>query len=334
MEAVRFPDDYDGIIAGAPAFRFQEFASWMLGVHRAQGPNPLTRESLKLLDDASRTACDALDGVEDGVIGDPRRCTGQVFDLSALACKRGQSESCLTDGQIQTARAVYEDVVDGEGNLLSPGVSPGAEAAGDWAFWMLPNPLVGSESIIGGMGEILSLLKRYEPDFDVEQFDPVADRGQLDDVTSPLDIRTADLTEFRDRGGKLLMYQGWNDYPLRPQRALDYLAEAEKATGGARRTAEFFRLFMVPGMTHCSGGPGAWQADYVDLLIAWREEGDAPDRIVASHPGPTPMFHLLPDERVEQPRRFTRPLCPHPSYAEYSGRGDVDDERSFRCAGP
>ncbi len=334
LEAVRFPQDYDGIIAGAPAFEFREFLPWMLAAHRKQTAHPLDRDALKVLDDASRMACDALDGVEDGVIDDPRKCTEDVFDLDALTCQTGQSEACLTTGQIETAHFVYGDMVDEAGRVLSPGVPPGAEAAGDWAFWMLPNEQMGGDSIIGGTGEIMERLMRHDPTFALGAFDPIAHRARIADATSPLDVRSADLREFRDRGGKLLMYQGWNDYPLRPQRAIDYLAAVEQAVGGAEEASEFFRLFMVPGMVHCAGGPGPWQADYVEPMVKWREQGAAPTRIVGTQPGAAPMAHLAPDERVQQGRRFTRPICPYPQVAKYRGRGDVNDEGSFDCAAP
>ena len=337
LEALRFPEDYDGIIAGAPAFRFQEFVSWMTAMQRAQAANPLTPEALRVLDNASREACDTLDGVEDGVIDDPRKCTDEVFDLNALACGADETEGCLTAGQIETARAVYADMVDADGKVVSPGVPPGAEAAGDWAAWMLPNEQFGGQSIIDSIGEMLTLLKRHDPTFDAEAFDPVADRGAIAAETAPLDVgdpglHLADLSEFESRGGKLLMYQGWNDWPLRPQRAIDYLAAIERSRGGAAQTAGFFRLFMVPGMVHCAGGPGAWQADYVNPLVAWREEGKTPTRIIAEQPGPVPMPHILPDEAVAQERRFTRPLCPHPQFAKYKGRGDQNDASNFECA--
>jgi feruloyl esterase len=123
------------------------------------------------------------------------------------------------------------------------------------------------------------------------------------------------------------MYQGWNDYPLRPGRALDYLAAVEQENGGAKKAAEFFRLFMVPGMLHCAGGPGPWQADYVDPLVEWREKGKAPERIVGTHPA----GNVEPGKDTQQNRAYTRPLCPYPKYAKYTGRGDVKDERNFRC---
>ncbi len=317
LEATRFPDDYDGILAGAPAFRFQEFVPWMMGGARLQAKHPLTQESFQLLGKASREACDALDGVEDGVIDDPMKCTADVFDLNALQCPPDSTENCLTAGQLQTARYMYEDVVDADGNVLSPGVPPGAEDAGDWAMWVLPSALGGDQSLIGGMDMLLEALMRFEPDFDVESFDPVADRDLLAAATAPLDVLTADLSAFRERGGKLLMYQGWNDYPLRPQRAIDYLHDVEKETGGAEEAADFYRMFMVPGMIHCARGPGAWFTDYVAPLVAWTEQGVAPARIEASRPGPAP--------------EFTRPLCAYPEAAKYNGEGDVNDGANWSC---
>ena len=331
LEALRFPEDYDGVIAGAPAFSFKEFVPWMVEMYRVQQANPLTVESLRVLDNASRSACDLLDGIEDGVIDDPRKCTADVFDVAALACEAGQTADCLTAGQVESAQAVYADMVDADGNIVSPGVPPGAEAAGDWTAWMLPNEFMpGGGSIVSGIGEMLTLLMRHQPGFDLEKFDTTADRASLADATVALDANSVDLTEFRDHGGKLLMYQGWNDYPLRPQRAIDYLARAEAAMGGREETADFFRLFMVPGMVHCAGGPGPWQADYVDPIVAWREEGIAPQRIIGRQPGPEPMAHLVPDEEVVQERRFTRPLCPYPQFAKYQG-GDENEAGSFEC---
>ena len=321
LEAVLFPTDYDGIIAGAPAFRFQEFTPWMVEVSRRQAEHPLDKDAFQVLDDASRAACDGLDGVEDGVINDPRSCTADVFDIEALECKIGRTSGCLTAGQIETARFVYEDQLDASGEVVSPGVSPGAEAAGDWEFWMLPNDLIGGEegeSLVDGMGGVLTSLVRDVADFDLDAFDTANDRTLLDDAASFLDVQTADLSEFRENGGKLLIYQGWNDWPLRPQRAIDYLADAEEATGGPDQTADFFRLFMVPGMVHCALGPGAWVADYVDPLVAWREDGEAPDEIQAARP-------------ADAETQFTRPLCVYPKLASYNGRGDPTDADNFSC---
>jgi len=290
---------------------------WMVGAGRMQQANPLTKESLQLLDDASKTARDGLDGIKDGVIDDPRRCTEDLFDIDALACTTGQREGCLTRGQIETARYMYSDVVDANGHVISPGVMPGAEAAGDWTSWMLPNEILSgydTQSLISEVGRSLEDLKRHDPDFDLDKFDPVADRHTLDDVVSVLDVQTADLTEFHERGGKLLMYQGWNDYPLRPQRAIDYLAAVNAANGGAKKARDFFRLYMVPGMVHCAGGPGAWSIDYLGPLVDWVEQGEAPEH----------LFGAQPDAG------FTRRHCAYPELAHFAG-GDPTRADSYVC---
>ncbi len=139
LEAIRFPDDYDGIIAGAPAFQFMEMAPWMVAMDRAQSVHPLDRDALRVLDRNSLARCDALDGVEDGVVSDPQACTVERLQLNALLCGANGQSDCLTEGQIQTARAVYEPVRNAAGEVVSPPVPPGGEAGGDWAFWMLPN---------------------------------------------------------------------------------------------------------------------------------------------------------------------------------------------------
>ena len=328
MEALHFPDDYDGIIAGAPSFQMLEFLSWAIGVDRAQARNPLDTDALKLLDETSQATCDMLDGVADGVIGNPAQCE---LDLDALRCSGEPNATCLTAGQIETARAVYDDVVDEAGNLLSPGVPPGAEAAGDWAFWMLPNDLFDGQSIVGALDEILVRLMRHDPTFDIDEFDPVRDRDRIADVTRPLDARSTDLSDFAASGGKMIMYQGWNDFPLRPGRALAYW---ENTVGGDMDRDDFMRLYMVPGLVHCAGGPGAWQTDYLAPLVAWREEGEAPGRLVAEHPSETDFAHLAPDDRLDSAGSFTRPLCPHPGRAQYNGTGDTTDEANFTCATP
>ena len=330
MEAIRFPNDYDGIIAGAPAFQFAEFASWMIGGARQQKKYPLTREAISVLDDNSRQACDSLDGVTDGVINDPRLCTEEQLELDKLVCKSGQTSNCLTPGQVDTAKYMYADQFDANGQMVSPGVLPGAEAAGDWEFWMLKNSLLGSESLIGGMAGTLALLMRHETGFDINKFDPNNDRAQLAPAMAVTDVQTADLTDFAKNGGKLIMYQGWNDYPLRPQRAIDYLKKAEEQNGGAIQTGEFFRLFMVPGMVHCVAGPGAWVADYVGPLVKWRESGEAPDRIEAK----TGMkrFSLDLSEQTDASENdFTRPLCAYPALSQYDGKGDPSQSENFTC---
>ncbi len=321
IEATRYPDDFDGIVAGAPAFQvMREFMIWSLSVHRAQEANPLEEAHLVLLDEASRAACDALDGVEDGVINDPRECTLEHYDPSRLLCTSGNQGTCLTEGQLETVRAHLRGVVDSDGNVVAPGLMPGAENSGDWRMWGLPGTVVPTtgEVMSSTLNELVGQMLRSwvydDPSYDHADFDLLNDRADLARASAILDVNTADLTAFNEQGGKILMYQGWNDYPLRPQRAIDYLHDVEAVNGGVSKAQDFFRLFMVPGMAHCAGGPGAWVTDYIDPLIQWVEQGDAPDHIIGSRPDGA----------------FERPQCVYPKLARFDG-GSTAAASSFSC---
>ena len=335
MEVTRFPTDYDGVIAGAPVYRFTEFIPWAISVARAMREAPLTEESLDVLARASARSCDGLDGVSDGVINDPRLCTSELFDVADLECKGRNKDNCLSSGQVRTAQAIYAGLTDRDGNVIAPGVSPGAENAGDWSFWILPNPQIADgsdESLVAFMENFLTNIMRHDPAFDVSEFDPVTDIHKVQRELVPLDPLDTDLSDFKDNGGKLLIYQGWNDFPLRPERAFEHLSAVQDSMGGARSVDEFYRLFMVPGMTHCAGGPGAWQTDYVTPLVKWREEGQAPERIIGTQPGGSVAFdHLAPSDGSGPANVFTRPQCVYPKLAQYKGDGDTSDAANFEC---
>ena len=164
------------------------------------------------------------------------------------------------------------------------------------------------------VGQMLRSWVYDDPSYDHADFDLLNDRADLARASAILDVNTADLTAFNEQGGKILMYQGWNDYPLRPQRAIDYLHDVEAANGGVSKAQDFFRLFMVPGMAHCAGGPGAWVTDYIDPLIKWVEQGDAPDHIIGSRPDGA----------------FERPQCVYPKLARFDG-GSTAEASSFSC---
>ena len=325
VEATRYPEDFDGIVAGAPIFQIAgEFILWAVTVHRAQEANPLSEAHLELLDGASRSACDQLDGLEDGVINDPRECTFDHYDPSDLLCQASQDpDTCLSAGQVETVMQHYRGVVDESGELLSPGLMPGAEGAGDWRMWALPDATVPTteERLPITINEATLDVLRYwvyqDPSYDPSQFDITRHRADLKRASGILDVNTADLSAFESRGGKILMYQGWNDYPLRPQRAIDYLHDVEAASGGPDKTREFFRLFMIPGMVHCAGGPGAFVVDYLEPLVQWVEDGEQPDSLIGSRPDGA----------------FTRRHCVFPEIARFS-QGDPDRAESFNCTVP
>ena len=330
MEVTRFPNDYDGVLAGAPLQSFSEFMPWGIHVARAMQANPLTVESLDVLAKNSALACDVLDGVTDGVINDPRLCTEELLDLDGLACGRRAQTDCLTKGQIETAKLIYRALKDKNGNVVAPGVMPGAENSGDWAFWILPNDFVGGVAPVELQFDAVSRIMRHYPSFDIDKFDPANDVSVIERELLPLNADDPDLSEFRANGGKLLVYQGWNDFPLRPQRAIDHLRQVEAAVEG--QADDFYRLFMVPGMTHCRGGPGAWQTDYVKPLVDWRERGLAPNRIVGTQTGRNPaMPHLAPNSNSRMGKTFSRPQCVYPKLAAYDGSGDEDDAANYVC---
>lgn len=326
IEATRFPGDFDGIVAVAPAFSpIANGTLWNLMVYRAQQAGPLTAEHIQLLDDRSRTACDTLDGVEDGIINDPRLCTAEHYDPGTLLCKAGQDPStCLTAAQLDTVRQHYRGVVDAGGHVIAPGLMPGAEAGSSWSMWALTGfinpetgePLDASISQLGSEQHLRNWVYQNQ-NYDPSTFDILNDRADLERASAVLDVNTADLAEYRKRGGKLLVVQGWNDYPVRPGGIIDYLADVEAANGGAVDTGKFFRLFMVPGMGHCGGGPGAHRFDYVSPLVTWVVEGNAPEYLIGGRPDGA----------------FTRRHCVFPATAKYSG-GDVNDAASYRCDAP
>ncbi len=333
MEVERFPDDYDGVIAGAPVYTFSEFIPWAISVSRAMKQHPLTEKSLDVLAAHSASSCDVLDGVEDGVINDPRVCTLEMLNLESLTCDGGRADNCLSEGEVETARTVYADLVSNTGEVVSPGVMPGAENAGDWGFWLFPQEMFGGEeSAVDSINGFLSDLMRHDADFNIDDYDPANDADRIAREMVPLNAGDPDLSEFKANGGKLIIYQGWNDFPLRPQRAIEHLHNVESEMGGAEATTDFFRLFMVPGMTHCAGGPGAWQTDYVTPLVDWREGGKAPERIVGTQPEQKVSFaHLAASEASDTGKSFTRPQCVYPKLAQYRGRGDKNDAENYVC---
>ena len=269
------------------------------------------------------------------MIDDPRLCTADVFDLDALACADGQTEGCLTEGQIATARGHYEDLTNAAGEVVSPGVPPGAEAAGDWAFWMSPSDLTGGVSPIDSMDDMLALLMRFEADFNIDEYDPAEDRAQIAEATTPLDVRSGDLSEFRDRGGKLLMYQGWNDYPLRPQRGHRLLGKGGECHW--RRRGHQRVHAPVHGAGHDPLRRRAGDRGRPTTSSPWwlggrrarprsASSANSPARLPSTTWRRTPE----PSSRIASPG----PYAPIPNTPSTGGEGDQNDERNFDCVSP
>jgi feruloyl esterase len=313
-EAQRFPEDYDGIVAGAPANYWTHLtaATVWVGLQALKDKaSYIPNTKYAVIHKAALQACDALDGIKDGVIDDPRKCH---FDPQVLECKDADGPDCLTAAQVETARKAYGPATTPSGMQFFPALEPGSELV--WGFMMGgPEPSrIGSDYYT----YILHQDPHWNPrtlDFDKE----VAEADKLDHGT--INAIDPNLKKFKARGGKLIMYHGWADALIVPQNSINYYQSVVKAMGGARKTEDFFRLFMVPGMGHCFGGEGPCNFDAFSALAQWVEDDKAPDMIIASH---STAGHV---DR-------TRPLCVYPRVAKYKGTGSTDDAANFTCASP
>ncbi|HEY3840274.1 MAG TPA: tannase/feruloyl esterase family alpha/beta hydrolase [Bryobacteraceae bacterium] len=325
MEAQRYPDDYDGILGGAAANNrtgVHTSVLWTYAVTQGQPADQIPPAKLALLASAVLNACDAVDGLKDGLITDPRRCH---FDPAVLQCKAAEEDHCLTPAQVQTARRVYAGPVNPRTRQqIYPGVPRGTEL--DWARFAPATLKPGHVPYEALFQWVFGADWNWRTfDFDHNYATVVEKLGPVLNAVNP------DLSAFRSRGHKLIVYHGWADWLVPPGEAINYreavLARRRqelgaKVTGAAvqQDVDQFYRLFMIPGMAHCSGGPGLTGFSGMDPLVKWVEEGIAPDSVVVSgKPAGLPVH---------------RPVCPYPSVAQYRGSGPVDQAESFTCASP
>ena len=320
-EVQRFPDDYDGVVAGAPAHNrirqaFGFMWSWT-ATHTPDGKPILTQPKLALVTKAVVEACDGLDGLKDGLIADPRTCT---FDPAKLACSGADDASCLTPPQVDAIRKVYDGARNPRtGEQIYTGWARGSEGFGEpasqsWRQYLLEP---GEPSRIG----LFRYFLFHDPNWDVHTLDYDRDLAYAEERLPHLPAVSRDLSAFKRRGSKLLMYGGWMDPVVPPQDTAAYYEAVAKALGGYDKTRDFFRLFMAPGMGHCAGGPGPNQFDALTALEQWVEKGVAPDTLLASHSS---------NGKVDR----TRPLCAYPQVARYKGAGSIDDASNFACVAP
>jgi len=330
IEAQRYPEDFDGIVANAPWLDQTGFTIGAMWNQRALSEANVTPAKLSLLADRVMAKCDAVDGLKDGLIDDPRKCS---FDPArdVPACPAGaDGADCLTAAQAAAIAKVYSGPVS-NGKPFFPGFMLGSEAVttglfggGDGSGWL--NVIVSTKP--GANPADFNLAEntmRYlvhnppKPDYDYRTFDFDRDIRMLDQWSKLADAKNPDLSSFRKRGGKLIMTYGWADAVLQPMMGVNYYEQAVARNG--RDTREFFRLFMIPGMAHCAGGVGPDRHDAMTAIINWVEKGKAPDSMTASR--------VVNDKVVR-----TRPLCPYPQVARYSGKGSIDDAANFRCVAP
>jgi feruloyl esterase len=346
MEAQRFPEDFDGIISGAPANDWSHHFAGFVWNEQAMLSDPagtLPPAKLPVIQRAAVAACDALDGIKDGLLEDPRACK---FDPAVLTCKNGDGPDCLTAAQVATVKKIYAGPVNPRtGKQIYPGYPPGTEAIpSGWQPWIVSNPPERAAQFMFGntfFGQAVAEDEHW--DFRKMNFDSDVAYGD-EKGGAILNSSSPDLRSFRAHGGKLIQYHGWGDAAVAPGDSIDYyervrafLAKVpDPRAGSARDVRDFYRLFMVPGMAHCGGGIGAnafgqisiptvadADHDIVAALDRWVEKGVAPDKIIASG-----------RSTDAAPKPMTRPLCPYPQVAKYNGSGDPNDAASFACAAP
>ena len=338
MEAQRYPEDYDGILAGAPANYWTHLLSSAVWDAQATTLDPnsyIPPSKIPAIAHAVLAACDAKDGLKDGIVNDPRQCP---FDPATILCKQGNSDSCLTKPQVTALKKLYEGAHDSKGKQIFPGFVPGGEQGpGGWQRWITGN--APGEAVLFAFGSGFFRNMVYEQaDWDYK-------RAKLDDAVAAADQKFAavlnstepNMKAFQAHGGKLILYHGWNDPAISPLNSINYY-ESVLATMGKQQADSFVRLYMVPGMQHCAGGPGPDdfgefgispkndpQHNIYLALEEWAEKGTAPSTVIASK-----IEGEMPTGKV----KMTRLLCAHPQQAKYKGTGDPNDAASFVCATP
>jgi feruloyl esterase len=300
VEAQRFPTDFDAMVVIAPApGSASDYESHrdLIGTFnlRPDGTSILLAREVDLVHRAVLAECDINDGVKDGLIGDPRQCR---FDPARLLCKGTEVSDCLTTEQVSVVNKIY-----------ASGALRGTEP--DWIGKYVKKPTITGFP---------------------EQRPYSQSRGDRVIIDSFNDWSNPDLSRARAHGTKIIAVQGWNDPQIDPTVLIGYYEVATRTMGGPAATAEFFRLFMVPGMEHCSTGTGAYAIDYMGAMENWYERGQAPQKLVGIHPKPgAPLDFFSFDLPLLDPMwvEFSRPFFPYPKTAAYSGKGDPNDERSF-----
>jgi len=334
MEAQRYPEDYDGILAGAPANNWTPLLTTAAYDTQALTLDPasfIPPAKIPTIAAAVNAACDEADGVRDGILNDPRECH---FDPATIQCKAEDSDKCLTVAQVAALKKLYAGTLDSQGHVVYPGYLPGAEEGqGGWGLWITgPAP---AKSLMAFFGNgFFSGFVYEKPDWDYKTFKVDADLKAANEKTAQaLNATDADLKPFKARGGKLIVYHGWNDPAITALNTINYYDSVIQKMG-QKDVDSFVRVYMAPGVQHCGGGPGPDSFGAVgDLkfddpphsldasLEQWVEKGTAPSIVIASK--------FEGQDRTKA--KMTRPLCPYPQAAKYKGSGDTNDAVNFVC---
>jgi feruloyl esterase len=345
MEAQRYPENFDGIVAGAPAFNWTvELGARNTRLNQAMYPNPkdlsmatITPVKQQLIGNAVMKQCDAIDGLKDGILNNPLQCD---FDVASLACTGEVSDTCLSEQEIAAARTIYDDLYINRKRVF-PGYPVGAELSPNgWTRWLtgglkiydqidlnefqegvivedstLREPVAPNNHFAFGNG-VMKYLVFHNPDWDYSQYSFDTFFSDVAAVSQTLDATDPNLDAFRARGGKLLMTNSWGDMAISPYGTIEYYESVIERDPGA---VDDVRLMILPGVDHCHGGAGPYFVNYLNVIDNWVETGEAPDQL--------PAFWL--DEQGHTDG--SRPVCAYPRSLVYNGSGDPRDATSFRC---
>jgi len=309
--AQKFPQDFDGIVAGAPALNSTGRAAYSVWVaqndHKSE-ESYLPQNKFGLVHDAVLQACDANDGVKDRVVENPRQCK---FDPKVLLCTAGDAPNCLTAAQVETTRMMYQPLVNSHTKKeIFPALEPGSEMG--WNTFGAPQPF--------GIGvQMYQYMVFNDPKWDYKTLNFDSDMAKVEKIEAgTINAMDPNLKAFFARGGKLIHYHGWADPQIPTGSSVEYYQSVLDAMGGINKVKENYRMFMVPGMGHCGGGDGPASFDMLAALEQWVEKGKPPDSIPAA---------LVTNGQSDR----TRILCPYPQIATYKGSGDTNDGSNFVC---
>jgi feruloyl esterase len=321
MEAQRFPEDYDAIVAGAPVYSFRVqlaeiYRDWVF----EQPGAALKPADLTLVHDAVLAGCDDADGVKDGVIGDPGACK---FDPASLKCKAGQTAGCLSDAQVAALNRVYNEQKAADGVTYAYPYSRGSEPA-----WPTFQNVAADPKAPPARDLALRVVMFGDANFDFHSFDIARDgpKARKQPYAAVYEADNPDLKKFLGRGGKLILWHGLDDQGPSPWGTVAYNGRMRAATGAL--AASNTRMFLAPGVLHCAGGPGPSQIDWLGDLDSWVKTGVAPEKVSARTPAPP----ARPGAPAPAPvKAVTRPVCAYPAKARWDGKGDTNAEASFSC---
>ncbi|MFM2125773.1 MAG: hypothetical protein RL328_2224 [Acidobacteriota bacterium] len=310
MEAQRYPEDFDGIVAGAPAIQTTGRSAQAVWIAQATHKSPegaLTPAKFEAVHSAVLAACDTLDGVKDGVLENPRKCN---FDPKTIQCGGADATNCLTAPQVETVRRIYSDVTNPRtGTVYFPGHEPGSENG-----WTI---MAGPTGFATGI-DMFRYMVKNDPAWDYKTMNFDTDMTAALKAGTVIDAADPNLKKFYDRSGKIIQFHGWSDPQISPRSSVNYYEAVTKANGGLSKVQQNHRLFMVPGMAHCGRGDGTDTFDMLTALTQWVEQNKAPESI--------PAARIVNGQTVR-----TRPLCSYPATAQYKGTGSTDDAANFTC---